>query len=193
MSKKVYLSGPDVFLPDALEILGRKAAMCAEFGFEANLPHESHVDTRCSATPANPSQLIYETWVGLMKTSDFGIFNLTPFRGVSADVGTIFELGMMTGLGKPTFGYTNIAGDYIDRIAPRQLLDPKTGAWTDDDDMRIENFGNADNLMVDESIAVGVGGTPLVRLATPLLNRFQALEGFRDCLKQAQAWFAAHP
>jgi nucleoside 2-deoxyribosyltransferase len=191
VSKKVYLSGPDVFLANAMEIIELKAKMCADFGFEANLPQEQHVNTRCAAAPTDPAREIYEVWVGLMRTSDFGIFNLTPFRGASVDAGTAFELGMMTGLGKPTFGYTNIAGAYIDRIAPRQLLDPSTNAWTDQDDLKIENYGNADNLMIDESIATG--GAPVVRQATPLVSRYQALDAFRDCLQQAKDYFAAHP
>ena len=31
---------------------------------------------------------------------DSGICNLTPFRGAGADAGTVFELGMLVGLGK---------------------------------------------------------------------------------------------
>ncbi len=191
MAKKVYLSGPDVFLPDALEIIQRKAALCVEFGFEANLPNEAHVRARQSSTPQDPSRLIYDANLELMQTSDLGIFNLTPFRGPSADVGTVFELGLMTGLGKPTFGYTEITGDYLERIAPRQVLDPATGDWTDEDGLKIENYGNADNLMIDGAIASG--GAPIVRLGAPLARRFQDLDGFCACLKQAQDYFATHP
>lgn len=189
VSKKVYLSGPDVFLPNALEIIGRKAALCVEFGFQANLPDDTKARCRPPATPTDTSRLIYEANLSMMETSDFGVFNLTPFRGPSADVGTVFELGMMTGLGKPAFGYTNIPGDYITRIAPRQVLDPKAGEWTDEDDLHIENYGNADNLMIDGAIALD--GAPLVRREMPLSRRFEDVDGFRDCLKQAQAYFAA--
>ena len=93
-----------------------------------------------------------------MQASDLGVFDLTPFRGPSADVGTAFELGFMTALGKPVFAYTNIAHDYIDRIAPRQLLDAAAlGHWGDEDGWSIENFSNADNLMLDGAAAAMAG------------------------------------
>ena len=62
-------------------------------------------------------KLIYQANKAMMQRADFGICNLTPFRGASADAGTVFELGLMVGFGKPVFAYTNDASDYVRRVA----------------------------------------------------------------------------
>ena len=41
-----------------------------------------------------------------MRSCDLLIANLTPFRGVSMDSGTAFEVGFMRALGRPVLGYT---------------------------------------------------------------------------------------
>jgi len=51
------------------------------------------------------------------RSRDFGVLNLTPFRGTSADVGTVFELGFLTGLGKSVFAYTNDIADLLYRLS----------------------------------------------------------------------------
>ena len=50
-----------------------------------------------------------------MRTCDLLIANLTPFRGVSTDAGTAFEVGFMRALGRPVLGYTNTIADYRER------------------------------------------------------------------------------
>jgi nucleoside 2-deoxyribosyltransferase len=52
---------------------------------------------------------------GLMRSCDLLIANLTPFRGVSMDAGTAFEVGFMRALGRPVLGCTNVAADYRQR------------------------------------------------------------------------------
>lgn len=189
--RTVYLAGPDVFLPDAIAILTAKVAMAAEFGFRALIPGDDHLEARSAPAAPIPSSLIYAANVATMKQADFGILNLTPFRGISADVGTVFELGLMTGLGKPVFGYTNIAADYLDRIWLKMHEGDGTGLsakWIDDHACSIENFGNADNLMIDGALGA-TGG--MVREPTSLPLLFQHLDGFRKCLEVAAKHFAA--
>ena len=41
---KIYLAGPDVFLPDAVEIGKRKAAICARHGVIGHYPLDNAVD-----------------------------------------------------------------------------------------------------------------------------------------------------
>jgi hypothetical protein len=54
--------------------------------------------------------------------------------------------------------------------------------------MSIEDFGNADNLMIDASLAAH--GAEPIRRAVPSEVRFLDLEGFRRCLALARAHFA---
>src|ERR1041384_7723346 len=88
---KIYLAGPDVFLPDAIKIGRRKAAICARHGVSGLYP--------------------------LDNTVDLIIANLTPFRGPSADAGTVYELGYMAGRDKLCFAYSNDPADYAERVA----------------------------------------------------------------------------
>ena len=195
-SKSCYLAGPEVFMQNGPGLFARKTQLCATYGFVANAPDDSHVAARRQAGTDTLSLAIYQANTALMRASDVGIFDLTPFRGPSADAGTVFELGFMAGLGKPVFGYTNIAGDYIDRIAPRQRVDlhgqpdplPVT-LWSDAHGWMIENFGNADNLMIDSALAES--GAPINRQATDLPTRFDDLAGFERCLQQAKQHFGA--
>ncbi len=189
--RTMYLAGPDVFLPDAIAILTAKIAMAAEYGFTALIPGDTHLEARTDAAAPIPSSVIYAANVATMKQADFGVLNLTPFRGISADVGTVFELGLMTGLGKPVFGYTNIAADYLDRIWLKMHQGDGTGLsakWIDDQACSIENFGNADNLMIDGALGA-TGGMVREAAALPLL--YDHLEGFRACLEVAAKHFAA--
>ena len=124
-----------------------------------------------------------------MEAADLGIFNLTPFRGVGADVGTVFELGALIAAGKPAFGYSNDPDDLLTRMRKSSGAFRTGDAWHDRDLMTIEDFGNADNLMVDASLAVQ--GRPLVRSAVPFERRYRDLRGFEECLRMAQAEFPA--
>jgi nucleoside 2-deoxyribosyltransferase len=130
--------------------------------------------------------LIYQANERMITRADFGIFNLTPFRGPSADVGTVFELGMLIGLGKPAFGYTNVTDDLLDRC--RQLggvtFDPVQKTWRDSVGMTVENFANADNLMIDNALTEH-GGYPIVRHKTQPHELFRDLTGFETCLRLA--------
>lgn len=189
--RTVYLAGPEVFLPDGLVVLKAKAAMCDAFGFEARMPGDRTTPAGATADLDTLSQEIYAANVATMRSVDFGVFDLTPFRGVSADVGTTFELGLMTGMGKPVFAYTNMVEDYITRVSLKQQLNAggPNATWRDDHGWVIENFGNPDNLMLPE--AVRANGAPMVRHPAALPDLFHDLEGFKACLQQAQAFFAA--
>jgi len=41
---KIYLAGPDVFLPDAIELGRRKADICARLGLSALYPLDNAID-----------------------------------------------------------------------------------------------------------------------------------------------------
>ena len=181
-ARTVYLAGPEVFLPNAREIGARKQRLCAQRGFDGLFPLDTAVTT---------SRDIYAANVALIQAADFGIFNLTPFRGISADVGTVFELGVFVGLGKPVFAYSNVGDDLFARVSAAfaPTLDDTCGVWRDAAGMFVEDFGNADNLMIDEALAAQ--GRRLHRAAAADAARFTDLGGFLACLEEASAFFAA--
>ncbi|HEX8168025.1 MAG TPA: nucleoside 2-deoxyribosyltransferase [Beijerinckiaceae bacterium] len=183
---KLYLAGPDVFLPQAIEIGRVKKRLCAQYGFEGLYPFDNEV------SPAHGEavdRLIYRANVAMIREADGGVFNLTPFRGPSADVGTVFELGFLSALGKAAFGYSNQTEDLLTRVKTNVDVrrDKSTSAWRDPQGMSIEDFGNADNLMIDACLAEQ--GRPLIRIETSKEERFTALKGFEACLGLAALEF----
>jgi nucleoside 2-deoxyribosyltransferase len=163
--KKIYLAGPDVFLPDALEVGRRKHEICREFGFEGLFP----LDQQLAGEPSGLD--IFRLDMGLMREADIGLFNLSPFRGPSADPGTVFELGLMMGLGKRIFGYRNTDLAYHQRVQ--------------DDGYMIERFGLGDNLMID--CAIREAGGTIEAIAE---DGLAAMTSFRAAVEEA--WRQSH-
>jgi nucleoside 2-deoxyribosyltransferase len=183
MGTKVYLAGSEVFLPDAAVLGAQKKALCERYGFTGLFPLDSEV----GALPAGEraDRAIYRANAALMQEADCAIVNLTLFRGPSADVGSVFELGMMVGLGKPVFGYSNTPTDLLSRVRQTGsvLFDDENRIWRDRNGMRVEDFGNADNLMIDACLAEQ--GHPLVRVNVADGDRYRDLRGFEECLRLA--------
>ena len=100
---KVYLAGPDVFLPDAAEIGRGKVELCARYGLTGLFPLDNEVDLNAS----NPSMQIFRGNETMMDRADAVVANLTPFRGPGADTRTVYELGYMAGRDKLCLGYSN--------------------------------------------------------------------------------------
>ncbi len=184
--REIYLAGPDVFLSDALELGQRKKALCKEHGFLGLLP----LDNESGPIPASEREdcFVYRANLAMIRAADAGIFNLTPFRGVSADPGTVFELGVMIGLGKPVFGYSNDSEDLLARTRQAEVLTVDDGVWRDQNGMQVEDYGNADNLMIDGSLAAR--GHPMVRRSPPRSQRYRDFGGFEECLRMAREAFA---
>jgi len=142
---RIYLAGPDVFLPDAIETGRRKAAICARFGLTGLYPLDNAIDL----TAADASLAIFKGNEAMMESADAIIANLTPFRGPSADAGTVYELGYMAGCGKLCFAYSNDPALYADRVAQSfGATKAAAGHLVDDDGLTVEDFGLADNLMM---------------------------------------------
>ena len=143
--RKIYLAGPDIFLPNGRQIGELKVKLCAEFGFQGLYPLDNGADLTDALD-------IFKGDVALMRRADIGLFNLTPFRGPSADAGTVFELGFMYALGRQIAGYSAMPGAY------RLRVESPDGGRHDRDGLEIEDFGRADNLMITEAIAATGGG-----------------------------------
>lgn len=183
MTLFVYLAGPEVFLPDAREIGARKKALCAEFGFVGLYPLESELPAPSEKT----DERIFAANCALMQQADAGVFNLSPFRGVNADPGTAFELGFFAALEKPVFAYSNCAAPLFERVAATFGAHPSDDGPRDASGLLIEDFGNADNLMLDA--ALKAQGRRVLRPERNGLPDLAGLDLFRACLMQVRRHF----
>ena len=177
-ASRLYLAGPEVFLPTAKEIGLEKQRLCAEHGFEGLFPLDASLDLT-GLSKSESARRIALANEALMRSADAVIANLTPFRGASMDAGTAFEVGFMRALGKPTLGYTNASGDYASRASAFRLL-PRQAFDCDRADVDIEDFGLAENLMI--AVAVHETGADVVINDIRGDNQMADLKGFIDCL-----------
>jgi nucleoside 2-deoxyribosyltransferase len=181
----IYLAGPDVFLPNAIEVGKKKIAICHEFGFEGLFPADNDVGAKAD------SAAIFRANCAQMKRADVGVFNLSPFRGPSADPGTVFELGFLFSQNRPVYGYTNTREGYNERVAAAVgPLQHRDGRPVDRDRRAVENFGLNDNLMIVEAIHASGG-----EIAFPpeeqdaFASTLETLPAFRACLEIVRQHF----
>ena len=180
---RIYLAGPEVFLPDPITAGARKRALCAAHGFEGVYPLDAELD-RKDLSKAEAARRISLANEALMRSSNLLIANCTPFRGVSMDVGTAFEIGYMRSLGRPVLGYTNTVIDLSERSAMgRTRIDLPFDS--DAEGVEIEDFGLAENLMIE--VAITESGGQLVRTSVSPGAKMTDLAGFEACLMQAKA------
>lgn len=179
---KVYLAGPDVFLPDPRAWMERKKAICAGYGLVGVSPLD--------ALANEP-----DAWAGLpdwrriacrneahIRACAAVVANLTPFRGPSADVGTVYEVGFARGLGLKIFGYATVTAPFLDRTlsAVATARQDQDGAWWDPDGLLVEQFGLFDNLMIEGGITES--GGVLIRADQ---DRWSDLSVFERCVAAA--------
>ncbi|TYO64247.1 nucleoside 2-deoxyribosyltransferase [Bradyrhizobium hipponense] len=178
---KIYLAGPDVFLPDAVEIGRQKAAICARFGLVGLYPLDNAIDLAAD----DASRRIFAGNEAMMDQADAVIANLTPFRGAGADPGTVYELGYMAGRGKFCLAYSNDGAVYTDRV--RRLMDvtSENGRLVDAQGLTVEDFGLPDNLMMIH--ALELHGCPLVTPAAMPIDVWHDLAAFETCVRMAAA------
>ena len=148
--KKLYLAGPEVFLPNVFEVREEKLQICSDYGFNGifpidnnPLPNLSGVDLGYYICRLNKEKI---------KMSDAVIANITPFRSVSIDPGTAFEIGYADGLGRPVFAYTNIPELFLSRNINAFNSKKVNDVYVDKDGLIIEDFNLVDNLMIDGAI-----------------------------------------
>jgi nucleoside 2-deoxyribosyltransferase len=180
---RIYLAGPDVFLPGARALAEAKQALCRTHGFVGISPVDNELDvtrlgkhdTALAIALANEKAI---------RNCHLLIANLTPFRGPSADVGTVYELGFARALGLPVFGYTNVGENLLERVRqdPGTVRQRASGEFEDADGMAIEDFDCFDNLMLAGALT---DGPEIVVTSTPRAQRFSDLRGFEACLQLA--------
>jgi nucleoside 2-deoxyribosyltransferase len=141
---KIYLAGPDVFLPDAVEIGRRKVDIRAAHGMSGLYPLDNPIDRSAGDISLN----IFRANQAMMDAADVIIANLTPFRGPGADPGTAYELGYMAARGKFCLGYSNDPTIYAARVRRFTEVKSQDGRLVDAEGLTVEDFGLTDNLMM---------------------------------------------
>jgi nucleoside 2-deoxyribosyltransferase len=176
---KIYLAGPDVFLPDAVEVGHRKVELCARHGLTGLYPLDNVVD----AAAKDASLRIFSGNEAMMAEADAIIANLTPFRGPGADAGTVYELGYMAGCGKLCLGYSNDPASYVDRVRRFTSVTSGDGRLIDAVGLTVEDFGLNDNLMMIH--ALDLHGCALVTPQQKPADIWHDLTAFETCVRLA--------
>jgi nucleoside 2-deoxyribosyltransferase len=176
---KIYLAGPDVFLPDALDIGRRKKELCAKYGLIGLYPLDSAVDRRAGEVSLN----IFKNCEAMMDEACAIIANLTPFRGPGADGGTAYELGYMAARGKLCLGYSNDPAVYSDRVRNFGEVTFRDGLLVDANGLTVEDSGLSDNLMMIH--ALDLHGRALVTPQQVPADPWHDLAAFESCVRLA--------
>lgn len=180
---RVYLAGPEVFLADAAAIGAEKCRLADATGFEGVFPLDAALDLSGLAVREQARRIALAN-EALMRSCDLMIANLTPFRGVSMDAGTAFEIGFMRALGRPVLGYSNVCDDFaartrVYRSGQRHTFD------ADRAEVAIEDFGMVENLMIAVAI-IDSGEDPVLPAVPSAIATIGDLTGFRRCLELAR-------
>ena len=176
---KIYLAGPDVFLPDAVDIGRRKVELCGRHGLIGLYPLDNAIDIAAKGA----SLRIFRGNENMMIEADAIIANLTPFRGPGADAGTVYELGYMAGSGKLCLGYSNDPSAYTERVRKFTDVNAREGLLVDVLGLTVEDFGLADNLMMIH--ALDLHGCALVTPQREPADIWHDLSAFETCVRMA--------
>lgn len=187
-SPRIYLAGPEVFLPDAIAAGNAKRALCEAHGFEGVYPLDGQLDL-AGLPKLEAARRISLANEALIDSCDLLIANMTPFRGVSMDVGTAFEVGYMRALRRPVLGYTNTALNLRERSEMGRSGGVRLPFDSDAEGVEVEDFGLTENLMLE--IAVMESGFTVVRTSVAAGEEMTDLAGLEACLVQAQTFIGA--
>jgi nucleoside 2-deoxyribosyltransferase len=192
MNVRAYLAGPDVFLREASALASAKRSLCQRYGLIGVAPIEDAIDFS-GLSKGEAALRIALTNERLIKECDLVIANITPFRGPSADAGTVYEMGYARGLGRPVFAYTNDSRSLLARMTEDnnfKLTQDGSGRYEDEHQMHIEDFDCFDNLMLLGSVHDG-STFRIVKKSVPRERYYTDLEGFEECVQLAAEAFAS--
>lgn len=150
---KLYLAGPDVFLPHPEQ----RGALMKSFlaglglGLEGVFPLDADVTRGASEAFSSYAGRIRRANLDLLAGCDGVLANLSPFRGPSADDGTAYECGFARGRGLPVFAWSADAGSSLVLRTWRQyfpLYRERGRGLVDRDGYLVEDFALPANLML---------------------------------------------
>lgn len=156
---KIYLAGPDVFLPNAHARGAELKTLCIAHGAVGLFPLDNEITDQVAGSISH-ARAIRAANMELIAQSDAVLANMTPFRGPSMDVGTAYEMGAGAALGKVVVGYTLDGGkSYVEKVkkwagdgtlerGEDGMLREDKGVGMFVEEFRDEEVGLVDNLMM---------------------------------------------
>lgn len=150
MRLKVYLAGPEVFLPNALEHADVQRDLCLKYGFEPLHPMDNAIDLlMCDMQVASR---LRRANIAQIEKCDIIVANCNPFRGICIDDGTAYEIGYANALKKKFYGYVKKLESLRERTIrdyPRRYDRPKRRHIDKEGYEIVQDFGTSINLMIE--------------------------------------------
>ena len=164
---KVYAAGPDVFKEHAHRHFEDVKALFDKLGYELLCPLDLTLHLPEDIVKRNKE---------LIRACDVVVANVTPFRGVEPDSGTVWEMGFAHALNKPVVMYTDGHGHEVIERTRRHFkeVDPYfqpgdiDGNLVWPDGMPAEDFDLPFNIMLMESSDLVYGN---IRSALSFVDR----------------------
>jgi nucleoside 2-deoxyribosyltransferase len=160
VSPRVYLAGPDVFFPEPELWSQKKKTICDRHGLVGVSPLDDLLDEPAEWASFPLWHKIAMRNEAHIRSCHGVIANLTPFRGPSADVGTVYEIGFARALGLKLFGYATVVEPFLPRTLKAlgdKAIARQDGSWVDCDGFLVEQFGLFDNLMIEGGLTSSGG------------------------------------
>lgn len=164
---KIYLAGPSVFHPESARIAQLMKNMCEESGSIGLYPLDNEISPHEGPNAKFAMGLaIFCANTEMIDECDAVVADLSPFRGPSADVGTVWEIAYAHGKGKIITGFTTSHQNYRNRVIDNEIRDAKPSRYEkmdedgltldnityDSGNLSVEDFDMQDNLMITGSI-----------------------------------------
>lgn len=162
---KVYIAGPDVFLPKAREHAEYQRMLCAFYNFTARLPFDNEIPAVPGETKRARALRIYNANIAQINTSDIIVVNCNPFRSAYVmDDGSAFEVGFCAGYiaalhaaKKRMYGYIAHGTSMRERAKHDPAMRPYGDTHIDAQGYLIEDFDLRINLMLECAIVASGG------------------------------------
>ncbi|MGT2427135.1 nucleoside 2-deoxyribosyltransferase [Amnibacterium kyonggiense] len=157
MPCSLYLAGPEVFLPNAAEVVDEQRRICRAHGLTPISPLDKG-DGPGDRTVSRQDR-IFAGNIALIRSADAIVANIRPFRGPDPDAGTAFEVGYAHALGKPVYLWAEDLASNRERVERHlgPLHHRADGMLADRDGLLVEDFGGPVNLMLVSPATVVLG------------------------------------
>lgn len=154
---KIYLAGPEVFLPNAHDVMNHNKALCYEYGFQGLSPIDNQMPKNIE--PLAMAREIFKQNCHLISQCDIVLANCNPFRLAIVDDGTSFEIGYAYAQGKRIYGHIKQKMPLPQIVQSRIATGMHSSGYLIDKDGYLlnEDFGNSINLMLEFSILASGG------------------------------------